>query len=134
MSFLVVRLHEPRSIEWNLHSWGEFLGESHDGIMQWMIPSPRGSSVRLTVFEPLPLKWLTGRSEFVPAYPNDGRRDYFLRLLTRGHSGRFVWVLLFSGEGQPVATRPDTASLRFQDGTCTMFHGKWILKDREAIP
>ena len=132
----LVRLRERRSIEWNLHSWGEFTLESENGILQWIVSAGQAGSVRVFVFEPLPLNWVTGQSEFVPAYPNNGMRDSFLRLSTDGRSARFVWALLFSGEGPPAAGSHANASLQFRDGTCTTFDGKWItiLKGRETNP
>jgi hypothetical protein len=121
-----VRLGEPRTIEWNLHSWGEFFREAEDTPPQWVISVGQATKLRVLVFEPLPVLWVTGQSEFVPAYPHDGTRDSFLRLSATGREARFVWVLLLSNEAPPVARAGGSASLQFPDGMCTRFDGRWI--------
>jgi hypothetical protein len=92
MGWDTIECGEDADIEWNLHSRGVFEIEHEAPFPQWGIVFP-DARYRLTVYADAGYGWKSGLTEFVPAYPNDGSRDSFLRVTQRGSSACIVWAL-----------------------------------------
>lgn len=123
----MVRCRRGRSIEWNTHSWHEFTPAGGMTPLVFML----GDGVRLTILRPSGLQWQTGLTEFVPAYPHDGTRDYYLQAARHGEKVQFVWCYLFTGEQVPhLHQRADNLlQIRFDDGFQVSFDGQWLIPD-----
>ncbi len=111
-----VACNSVSTIAWSIHSWG--------GIEQLSGSRPTGfriagGSSGVWFFSPELLSWKTGWTELVPAYPNDGRRDLFLRGEVKGREARFVWALVLGREGSPPRWKEDNKRPAFvlADGT-----------------
>jgi hypothetical protein len=117
-----IRLSQRRSIEWNLHSWGEFHHEVRSGVLSFVVSAEDRRLLRIYALFPQGAEWKTGESKFIPAYPHDGRRDRFLQLSTRQAEARMLWCLLLSDEDPPEVLASDMF-LRFADGTRVMNDG-----------
>jgi hypothetical protein len=114
----------PGSIEWNAHSWDPFTSVSRKTPPEFSL----GDDVRLLLLSPEDLQIETGLTEFVPAYPNDGRRDHFLRAWIRGAHLRLVWCYLFNGNQSPrlVEGEGESFRLEFAGGAVIVFDGTWL--------
>jgi len=120
----LVDCHSSTTIEWNLHSRFPF----EPGV-----PGPMrsfraaGGSRVLTAFllDPDDGDVITSVQEFVPAYPNDGTRDYVLRWRTIGAHTRRIWMLSLGSEPVPPALRcfDNVVDMQFADGTRLYFDG-----------
>jgi Heparinase II/III-like protein len=119
----VVDLSSDHVIEWNIHSWGDFtfLGGKTDLVFKIGTPA----RLRLHCTVPDDTSRETGLAEFVPAYPNDGVRDRFLRLSHRGRTARFAWCIVSETDGVAEIRAGDKgeAFWRFTDGTLISFDG-----------
>jgi hypothetical protein len=106
------------TIEWNLHSHIPFTLPGADGLRTFHASAPE---ITLSVFLLAPLEGdtSTGLSAFVPAYPNDGTRDHFLRWSITGSRVRFVWCLTLEPDPVPpvVNVEDGTTVVLFHDGT-----------------
>jgi len=126
----LIDLDNDASIEWNLHSWNGF---SHiETAPHFTFGIGAGDSQPITVICSCSNRatWQTGESEFVPAYPNDGRRDRFLRIASVGREITFFWCILLHGDSP--AFNPDSSRRGrwvFNDGTTLHFDGAWILRE-----
>jgi hypothetical protein len=105
---------EVRSIEWNMHSWFPFDKVS----TQWPIAFDLGRRTRLVILSPGEAIWETGLTEFIPAYPNDGKRDHRCVGRVRSREVRFVWCLLLDSALVPRLQSDESGSFRieFEDG------------------
>ncbi|MCC6398384.1 MAG: heparinase II/III family protein, partial [Bacteroidetes bacterium] len=65
-------------IQWNLHSWGEFVPLESGSELTWKIQSA-GEELSVFLLAPDAGSTSTGQTDMIPAYPNDGTRDHFLR-------------------------------------------------------
>lgn len=86
------------SLEWNMHSHLPFtrLGGKEPLLFEL------GDRVRMVLLSPLDAKLETGLTEFVPAYPNDGTRDYRCAISVKSSAARFIWCYLFASQTPPV--------------------------------
>ena len=122
----VVELDAIHSIEWNLHAGGAFTrGEEASGA-RWIVTGSGEPGLRVLLLDPDRVEWTTGETEFVPAYPHDGTRDFYLRCTARGRRVRFVWVILLPGEPDALPVMDGDALLRLADGRVIKFDGRWI--------
>ena len=104
---------EPSDIEWNLHSWG------------------RIDAIDLHVLAPADCFRTTGLTEGVPAYPNDGTRDYFLRLTAHEREVTWVWCIGLSDGLKPeIADEQQAITINGLPGGRIRFDGKWLMPDR----
>lgn len=87
-----IECEDDSDIEWNLHSRGVFETLDGDSMRRWRIDLP-GGPYRLAVYSETFDSCETGLTPFVPAYPNDGVRDHYLRLTRRTRSASVVWSL-----------------------------------------
>jgi hypothetical protein len=73
----------------------------------------------------------TGLTEFVPAYPNDGTRDYFVQSAVRASETRFIWCHLFTPEPLPAVDPAghSTFHISFAGGLSLLFDGRWLIPD-----
>jgi hypothetical protein len=119
-----IRCDRRRRIEWNFHSWEELS----------LLPTPGGTcfalprGIRLALLGPVgrqgtPVEMEIGPSRFVPAYPNDGRRDVHLRCAIHSEEGIFVWALLLSGQELPRRADP---TVLCADGVKLSYDGRWL--------
>jgi hypothetical protein len=88
-----IQLAKKRQIEWNIHSYGNFFELPDYPDLSFEI-ADNEQSIRLTCLTPRELEWETGLSEFVPAYPNPGTRDHFLKLYKKGETADFLFLLI----------------------------------------
>lgn len=89
-----IELAQPRRIEWNFHTFGEIRPIPESKRLAFHIFND-SNAMELYFLEPARLEWGTGLTEFVPAYPNAGERDRFLRATHFGQSATFVVRLEF---------------------------------------
>jgi hypothetical protein len=123
----LVELEKESSIEWNLHSWGRFTQIEHASGLAFSISSEDSNPAKLLCHCSHQAVWKTGLSGFVPAYPNDGRRDAFLQISAKGQRAAFFWCILFSGDFPTFAQlSPSRGSWAFKDGMPLIFDGMWI--------
>jgi hypothetical protein len=120
----VVTCLSRSNIEWNLHSHAQFQRLPRHGPGAWCAPAGKKT---LTAFllDPDGGEATTGCSEFVPAYPNDGTRQYFLRWSHAATHVRLVWCLSLAHEPAPPSVRSydGMVDLQFPDGVRVFFDG-----------
>jgi hypothetical protein len=87
-----VQLKKERNIEWNIHSFGDFFKLTDKTDLSFEIVE-KNQKIILTCLTPQKLKWETGLTEFVPAYPNPGKRDRFLKLIKKSNVAEFLCLL-----------------------------------------
>jgi hypothetical protein len=87
-----VECRHVSDIQWNLHSWGQFVPSGQGPTARWGM---QNASEELSVFllAPDTGSILTGQTDMVPAYPHDGTRDYFLRWQVHDAKVRFFWCV-----------------------------------------
>ena len=111
-----------RSLEWNTHSRLPFklVSEEDSFVFEF------DGGVRLVVFAPQSSVWQAGLSEFIPAYPNDGTRDYRCTIKVRSDQAQFVWCYLLALQPLPRIERgrDGDVAIRFEDGLRLDFDGK----------
>ncbi len=111
-----------RSLEWNTHSRFAFrlVSEENPFVFDF------DGGVRLVVLAPESSVWQAGLSEFIPAYPNDGTRDYRCTIKVRSGQGRFVWCYLLASQALPRFERGSEGELAvlFEDGLRLDFDGR----------
>jgi hypothetical protein len=117
-----IRCRSPHRIEWNTHAWGPVHRSIEDGV--FLLPG----GIQLAMLAPAGFEVTTGLSDFVPAYPHDGRRDTRLVIAVRERETRFIWCYLMNDEPAP-AIAPDGKTLRFDDGRTLLFDGHWLVPD-----
>jgi hypothetical protein len=122
-----VRCRGGHSIEWNTHAWGEFIPTGEVRPLVFTLDD----GVRLAIFRPTDLQWQTGLTEFIPAYPHDGKRDYYLRAVHHGRDAQFVWCYLFTRELFPQLYWLESGPMKiqFDDGLQVSFDRRWLLPD-----
>ena len=120
----VVTCHSRANIEWNLHSHARFSLRDIHGVASWSATTGRRTMTAF-LLDPDGGEATTGVSEFVPAYPNDGARGYFLRWSHTGTHMRLVWCLSLAHEPVPPAVRiyDGAVDLQFSDGVRVYFDG-----------
>jgi hypothetical protein len=97
----LVQLTGERTAEWNLHTWGSF---EKRGILEGpeeILLTSKGEEARIVFFSPSGCKVQINETEFVPAYPHDGKKDMHLVVSKKGKSVMFVWALLFGSARVP---------------------------------
>jgi hypothetical protein len=111
-------------LEWNAHAWEKFEPIPMGSSPAYSI----GGAARLVLLHPEHLECTTGMSEFVPAYPNDGRRDFFLKGSLRGSGARIVWCYLFGDLRAPqwIGGEGESFRLVFDHGSVVAFDGRWL--------
>lgn len=112
------------SIEWNAHSWSEFVPALSGDIVGFDLCG----NVRLTLFAPPSVVWSSGLTAFVPAYPNNGTRDYHLVGRVSAAEVRFVWCYGFapSADLRIIAGNGSSLRIGMSDGTRLTFDGQWL--------
>lgn len=109
-----VELNSPREIQWNIHSYFEFIEE----YQVFFIGGKNApENIRLKILFPENFEGRTGRTQFVPAYPNPGTRDYFLQLFTKAARCQFLVLILL-----------EDISLEHRLTFLDPFQEKWILE------
>ncbi len=97
-------LESKRNIEWNIHSWGEIVCKDNRSVL-FTPPSADHRSkfdYRLFMLSPKNIEWQTGITEMIPAYPHDGKRDYYLRVSKNANEVMFVWCLVLQSQSEPA--------------------------------
>jgi hypothetical protein len=115
-------------VEWNLHSWHAFEreGDSESGTFLF---GERPNRKRFFLLHPRAnVSWETGLTEMVPAYPHDGRRDYYLRASTTRQRTLFVWWIGSARCGVPRPAAPGSAAFEWtlDPDVKISFDGKWL--------
>jgi hypothetical protein len=120
-----VECHSTATIEWNLHSHAPFRPIDIGG-RSWQVTSGT-KSMKTFLLQPEGVA-TTGNSEFVPAYPNDGTRSYFLRWSHTGTSVQCVWCLSLKPDdvAPDVQNHSGSIDLLFVDGWKLRFDGNGI--------
>jgi hypothetical protein len=120
-----VILDRERAIEWNLHTWGTF-----SSVGTSTVTICAGADIT-TLYFPDAHRFTqsTGRTEMVPAYPHDGRRDSFLRLSRTATHAEFTWCLVPGHERPPEFSRSGNSqwSMMFSDERMIYWTGEWII-------
>ena len=106
----IIRCDAPRSIEWNAHSWGEFVRIPSANPICYSLQE----GIRLVLVAPASVSWSSAPTAFIPAYPNEGRRDHHLVGRVHSSEARFVWCYALVPDIHP----------RFGDGAEGAFHLK----------
>ncbi|MFC2085904.1 heparinase II/III family protein [Bacteroidota bacterium] len=107
-----VACSSPRSIEWNLHTWGEV------------------DEIELHVLSPDDYSRHAGLTEVVPAYPNDGTRDNFLQLSVRQRTIQWVWCIGIKENCRPELVRKARGTMiSGLPGGAIRFDGKWLIPE-----
>jgi len=126
----LVNLENESSIEWNLHSWKNFSHDGNSNELTFTVDAGASEPMTVVCHASLPATWQTGESEFVPAYPNDGKRDSYLRICSSGKEAAFFWFIHISGELPtiiPTSVRRGTWA--FGNGVALNFDGIWISRE-----
>lgn len=127
----IVKIANPANIEWNLHSAGEFLPAKERMGLRFDIIAPHRRWT-LLVSSSGKASWDTGLADFVPAYPNDGTRNRYLRVAGRADATAFHWCLCLTDDGPELHMRnAGRAQWQFQDGLAIDFDGTWFSPGRE---
>jgi hypothetical protein len=126
----LIDLDNDSSIEWNLHSWKLFSHIETAPRFTFSIGAEDSQPITVACSSSNRATWHTGESEFAPAYPNDGRRDRFLRIASIGREAAFFWCILLDG-GPPAFTHDSSrrGTWVFSDGTTLHFDGVWISRE-----
>jgi hypothetical protein len=111
----------------NMHSWEEFVPVAGEQGGVFSLPG----GVRYVLLAPSTAMGKTGLTEFVPAYPNDGTRDYFMQSAVRASETRFIWCHLFTPEPLPAVDPAghSTFHISFAGGLSLLFDGRWLIPD-----
>ena len=117
-----------KSVEWNLHTWGA-VEEIAEGARRFRIGWP-DNAVSLHVLSPQSSDWKSGRTEGVPAYPNDGTRDTFLQLAAPGPNVQWVWCIAMTEDCRPELVREGgEIMITGLPGGAIRFDGKWLIPE-----
>ena len=123
----VVTLANAASIEWNLHSCGEFSQFGGGQVLSFKIGAGSNCPTAFVSFSSEKVTWKTGLTEFVPAYPNNGERDRFLRIACQTDKAVIHWCICLTGGLPELQLRKSNdATWDFPDGTAVDFDGTWI--------
>jgi hypothetical protein len=123
----VVTLANTASIEWNLHSHEEFNQFGDGRALSFKIGAGSNRPSVLVSVSPQKVTWETGLSAFVPAYPNSGERDNFLRIACQSDSAVIIWCICLTYSLPELQLRKSNqASWLFPDGTVADFDGTCI--------
>ncbi len=125
----IIRCDARRSLEWNAHSWEDFVPiPSKDPVLYSL-----GREIRLAVFAPQAASWSSALTEFVPAYANDGRRDFHLEGRVNSAAARFVWCYAFVPDLHPrlIDGTDDVFRLMLHDDVELSFDGHWLSSERQ---
>ena len=123
----VITIAKISDIEWNIHSCAEFTHLEDHRALKFRVGSKKGPAPVLACASSNALTWKTGLSEFVPAYPNDGMRNRFLRVTCREHQTVFVWCLTLDDDVPEIQLLQDKhAKWVFREGASAEFDGTWI--------
>ncbi len=122
-----VRCTRAHSIELNMHSWGNFVPAA--GVRERVYALPGG--VRYILLAPSGVTDETGFTEFVPAYPNDGTRDHYLKSAVHAAETRFIWCYLFAPEPLPAVEPAGQSTFRisFAGGFSLLYDGRWLSRE-----
>jgi hypothetical protein len=117
----VVTCNAVRSIEWNIHSRFPFTSVIGDRAMVFDL----GSDVRLALLSPREVSWETGLMDFIPAYPNDGTRDYQLTARVKSAAERFIWCYLLASTSLPRISKETNGTFEVEvaNGETLVFDG-----------
>ncbi|MEX2116444.1 MAG: heparinase II/III family protein [Bacteroidota bacterium] len=129
----IVTLAAAASIEWNLHSGGDFVQVEEGRLLRFSIAAENNEWFLLIFTSSGKVTSETALSQFVPAYPNSGVRDRFLRIACRTDRAVFHWCLCRS-DNMPVPQlqNENRASWVFPDGVAADFDGTWISMSRTS--
>jgi hypothetical protein len=123
----VVTLANAASIEWNLHSHEVFSQFGDGRALSFKIGPGRNPPSVLVSVSPQKVTWESGLSAFVPAYPNSGERDRYLRIACQTDKAIIIWCICFTVSLPELQLRKtNQASWTFPDGTVADFNGTWI--------
>ena len=122
-----VRCARARSIELNMHSWGNFVPVAGERGRVYSLPG----GVRYILLAPSGATDETGLTEFVPAYPNDGTRDHYLKSAVHAAETRFIWCHLLTPESLPAVERAGQSPFRisFAGGYSLLYDGRWLIRE-----
>jgi hypothetical protein len=125
-----VECRVPTTVVWNLHSWYPF-HELDAGASKAFRFGMKDDEWRISLLEPKAANWTTGLTEMVPAYPHDGRRDYFLRATTVGRHVQFVWWVGNARRKIPtIVSNPEAPlELMLDSDSKVHFDGEWLAPD-----
>ncbi len=120
----VIACRAEADIAWNLHSHAPFTADAISGMTVWRAGSA-GKTMSVFLLAPDGGLVTTGSDECVPAYPNDGTRQYFLRWSHAGTYRHLVWCLSLARDPVPPVVRmfDHVVDLRFTDGSHVFFDG-----------
>jgi hypothetical protein len=122
-----VTLAHAASIKWNLHSHEEFNRFGEGGTLSFKIGAGSNCPSVLVSFSPEKVTWETGLTALVPAYPNSGQRDRFLRISCQADKAVIIWCICLTSSLPELQLRKNNqASWMFPDGTVADFDGTWI--------
>jgi hypothetical protein len=123
----VVTLANAASIEWNLHSCGEFSQIGGGQVLNFRIGAGSNGPTAVVSFSSEKVTWKTGLTEFVPAYPNNGERDRVLRISCKNEKAVIIWCICVTGNPPELQLQTGNhATWTFPDGTVADFDGTWI--------
>jgi hypothetical protein len=123
----VVSTGKRSSIEWNIHSGERIIAADLRTALNFSFGESKGCTLRLICLSTQDVGISTGVTEFVPAYPNDGTRDYFLRVTGTGGQVSFFWCLALNGkEPTAISNKDGRARWEFGSGLRATFDGAWI--------
>ncbi len=97
----LVQLAEERTAEWNLHTWGRFEKRGVREGREEILLNSNGEETRIVFFSPSGCAVQTKETEFVPAYPHDGKKDMHLVVSKKGTNVMFVWALVIGSARVP---------------------------------
>jgi hypothetical protein len=122
-----VRCTHAHSLELNMHSWGEFTPVAGERKEVFSLPG----GVRYLLLAPSGAMGETGLTEFVPAYPNDGTRDYYVKSAVRASETQFIWCHLFTPEPIPAIQPAGQSTFRisFAGDFSLVFDGRWLIPE-----
>jgi hypothetical protein len=123
----VVTVANRSSIEWNIHSWHEFTREKRGETLKFNIGVGTGCSLTILSLPTQDVEIRTGKTDFAPAYPNDGVRDNFLQLVDAVDRISFFWCLGLNGNAPSIAAGPEGQAVwELRGGERATFDGTWI--------
>lgn len=119
-----IMLVKAANIDWNLHSSGEVIRVNGEGFR---FALGGGRWTVLVSCSSRDARSETGLTDFVPAYPNSGARDRFLRIGCHAESAEFHWCICSADNLPELAVRKDHhATWTFRDGTRADSDGRQI--------
>jgi hypothetical protein len=129
----VVVVANAASIEWNLHSCGEFVQFGEGQVLRFTFGAGGRPLTALISFSPEMVTWKTGLTDFVPAYPNSGERDRYLRIACHTNKAVIDWCVCHTERVPELQTRESNrATWTFPDGAEFEYDGMWI-SPRETL-